>query len=339
MSRRIPRAGLAAVVLLALSPERRAAADVSTQDQAVAQSLYDEAKKLVAAGKVADACPKFEESQRLDPTPVTEFYLADCYDRTGRTASAWTTFLDLAASEHKIGGRKSVERERVARERARALESKLSQLVIEVPSAARVTGLAVTRDGTAVREGQWGAPVAVDPGKHTIEASAPGKKAWSTTQEVHGTGTTTVRVEALADVPAPEVVPPPHPSTPEPSPPPPEQSSASPLKTVGLVAGGVGVAGLIAGGVLGALALSKNSAANSGHCGGALGGPNQCDAQGVSLRSDAVTFGNYSTISLIAGGVLAAGGATMWLLAPSASVQIAPAVGTNGAGIAALGRF
>jgi hypothetical protein len=316
---------------------RRAAADASAQDQAVAQSLYDEARKLAAAGKFADACPKLEESQRLDPTPVTEFYLADCYERSGRSASAWTTFLDLAASEHKTGGRKAADRERVARERARALESRLSQLVIEVPSAARRTGLVVMRDGAVVREGQWGAPVAVDPGKHTIEASAPGKKTWNATEDVQGPGTTTVRVEALADLPPPPVAAPPAlPSTPQP---PPEQSSGSPLKTIGLVAGGVGVAGLIAGGVFGAMALAKNSDANGGHCGGSLGGPNQCDAQGVSLRSDAVTFGNISTIGLIAGGVLAAGGATMWILAPSARVQVTPSVGAGGAQLSLGGRF
>jgi hypothetical protein len=313
-----------------------AAADTSTQDQAVAQSLYDEGRKLASAGKFSEACPKLDESQRLDPTPVTEFYLADCYERWGRTASAWSTFLDLAASEHKAGGRKSADRERVARERARALEAKLSQLVIDVPSSARVAGLVVTRDGAAVREGQWGAQVAVDPGQHTIEATAPGKKAWSVTRDVQGAGTTTVRVEALADVPPPAVPPPLHPPAPEPPPP---DSPGSPLKTIGLVMGGVGAAGLIAGGIFGALALSKNSDANNGHCGGNLGGPNSCDSQGVSLRNDAVSFGNLSTISLIAGGVLAAGGITFWLVAPSGRVQAAPAVGAGTAGIRVGGSF
>lgn len=335
---------VAAVLASAVAAPRLAAAQASAQDQAVAQSLYDEGKKLVAAGKFGDACPKLEESQRLDPTPVTEFYLADCYERAGRTASAWTTFLDLAATEHKNGGPKAAERERVARDRAKALEPKLSQLVVDVPAAVRVAGLVVKRDGAVVREGQWGAQVAVDPGKHTIEASAPGKKPWSATQDVQGAGTTTtVHVEALAD--APVETPPPPPGgggaggggggggggeTP---------SGSSPLKTVGLVVGGVGVAGLVVGGVFGAMALSKNSDANNGHCGGSLGGPNQCDQTGVSLRSDAVNFGNISTISLIAGGVLAAGGVTLWLVAPKGTVQAAPAVGTNAGGVIVRGVF
>jgi hypothetical protein len=331
----------AAAVLLVVMSARPAGAQATAQDQAVAQSLYDEARKLSTAGKWGDACPKLEESQRLDPTPVTEFYLADCYERAGRTASAWTTFLDLAAGEHKNGGTKEAEREKVARDRAKALEPKLSQLVIDVPAAVRVAGLVVKRDGGAVRDGQWGAPVAVDPGKHTIEATAPGKKPWTTTTDVEGAGqTATVHVEALADAPAD--VPPPGtgPVTPLPATPlADEQKPASPLKTVGLVVGGVGVAGLAVGTIFGVLALSKNSSANSGHCGGAFGGANQCDSTGVSLRSTAVSDGNISTIALIAGGVLAAGGATLFLVAPSAHVQAVPAVGTNGGGFLVRGDF
>src|SRR5512145_2755140 len=67
-------------------------------DRVTARSLFDEARALVAAGKVADACPKFEESQRLDPGPGTLFNLADCYERSGRTATAWLTFLDVATA-------------------------------------------------------------------------------------------------------------------------------------------------------------------------------------------------------------------------------------------------
>jgi hypothetical protein len=332
--------GAAAVLLLAM-PARPAAAQATAQDQAVAQSLYDEGKKLLAAGKWVEACPKLEESQRLDATPVTEFYLADCYERAGRTASAWTTFLDLAATEHKAGGAKSAERERVARGRASALEPKLTQLVIDVPASVRVPGLVVKRDAEIVREGQWGSQVAVDPGKHTIEASAPGKTTWTSSQDVQGAGTkTTVRVEALADAPvaAPPAtaVPPPPAASVTPAT---EQASSSPLKTVGLVVGGVGVAGLAVGGIFGAVALSKNSQANSGHCGGSLGSANQCDATGVDLRSSAVSAGNVSTIGFVAGGVLLATGATLFLIAPSGHVQAAPAVGTSGGGVIVRGDF
>jgi hypothetical protein len=75
------------------------------------------------------------------------------------------------------------------------------------------------------------------------------------------------------------------------------------------------------------------------HCGTAFGGANNCDPTGLSLRSDAVKFGNVSTASFIAGGVLAAGAAGLWLFAPSTSVEAGPTVGSGGAGLTVRGTF
>jgi hypothetical protein len=80
-------------------------------------------------GLAAQACPKFEESQRLDPGVGTQFNLADCYERTGRLASAYTTFIDVAAATRQLG---QFEREAVARERAKSIKPRLSRLVIVV---------------------------------------------------------------------------------------------------------------------------------------------------------------------------------------------------------------
>ena len=63
----------------------------------------------------------------------------------------------------------------MARERAGALAPKLTKLAINVPAAAQLPGLVVKRNGTVVREGQWGTGVPVDQGPQSIEVSAPGK--------------------------------------------------------------------------------------------------------------------------------------------------------------------
>ncbi|WP_437643354.1 hypothetical protein [Sorangium sp. So ce362] len=140
-------------------------------DTAAAQALFDAARQLMAQGKYADACPKLEESQRLDPGIGTQFNLAACYEQIGRTASAWSTFLDVAGAAKAAG---QAEREKVARQRATALEPRLIRLTITAPADAPAD-LQVKRDGAPVGRAQWGTPVPLDPGKHTIEASAAGR--------------------------------------------------------------------------------------------------------------------------------------------------------------------
>src|SRR5262249_24412526 len=63
-------------------------ARAETPEQA-ADRLFKEAEVLARAGRYAEACPKLEESERLDPGIGTQFNLADCYERTGRVAHAY----------------------------------------------------------------------------------------------------------------------------------------------------------------------------------------------------------------------------------------------------------
>lgn len=164
-------------------------------DTAAAQALFDAARQLMAQGKHADACPKLEESQRLDPGIGTQFNLAVCYEQIGRTASAWSTFLEVAGAAKAAG---QLEREKVARQRATALEPRLIRLTITAPEGAPAD-LQVKRDGAVVGRAQWGIPVPVDPGKHTIEASAAGKAPFTKTIELGRAGASeTVAIPPLA---------------------------------------------------------------------------------------------------------------------------------------------
>ncbi|HMJ09959.1 MAG TPA: hypothetical protein VK524_01070, partial [Polyangiaceae bacterium] len=113
------------VVLAAEAP----AAAQTASDSAAAQSLFDQGRALMAKGNNAEACPKLEESQRLDPGTGTLLNLARCYELTNRLASAWTKYLEAASSAQATG---NVKREREARKRAEALVPKLAQLVISV---------------------------------------------------------------------------------------------------------------------------------------------------------------------------------------------------------------
>jgi hypothetical protein len=300
----------------------------SASDKAAAQALFDDAQKLATSNDWAAACPKYAESDRLDPGIGVKLYLADCYEHAGRTASAWEMFGEAEEYARKAGD----SRASVAHQRAEKLAPRLIQLVIVVPTLAE--GLVVRRDAVDVGSAQWGVSVPVDPGPHKIDASAPGKQPWTTTVEAkEGGGALRVEVPPLAD--AASVATPtqgPAPSS--------EAGSPEPGKTqriLAVVATGVGVAGIAAGSVLGLTAKSKLDDSNSGHCHDG----NLCDAAGVDLRSQAKSNALASTIMFAVGGVGIAGGAVLWLTSPraAATVGVTPIVTERLAGLQVGGSF
>ena len=72
-------------------------------DSAAARALFDEGRRLASQGKYDAACPKFEESQKLDPGMGTLFNLADCVEHLGRTATAWVWFREVGDAANRAG--------------------------------------------------------------------------------------------------------------------------------------------------------------------------------------------------------------------------------------------
>ncbi|MGE0322973.1 MAG: hypothetical protein AB7S68_11755 [Polyangiaceae bacterium] len=300
---------VAAIAAACLCAAQQAGAQVPAADSATAQALFEEGKKLLAAGNSKAACPKFEESQRLDPGVGTQFNLADCYEQDGRTASAWSLFLEVAAATKKAG---QSDREAVARARAEALRPKLSRLVIQVPPKSNVEGLEVQRDGVVVGKAQWGLAVPADPGVHVIRVAAPAKKAWETRIEIEaGPSVQTLSVPVLTDAPASETVG--------------DDSTANADATLDagtptqryLAYGAFGVAavGVAVGSIFGLQAISKNDDSNAnGLCDG-----NRCVAEGAALRDDARSAGNISTIGFAVGGAGLVAGVLLLVLEPKPS--------------------
>jgi tetratricopeptide (TPR) repeat protein len=95
---------------------RAAHADGATEQRA--KVLFDAARRLVKSGDYAQACPKFEQSMQLDDGIGTEFNLADCWEKIGRTGRARDLFLEVADAARATG---EWDREQAARQRAAAL--------------------------------------------------------------------------------------------------------------------------------------------------------------------------------------------------------------------------
>lgn len=306
---------LAALASLATMTPRSAVGAPNAADKATAQTLFDDALKLFANKDYEGACKKLEESDRLDPAMGTKYRLGECYEHVGRTASAWATFREVA-DEARASGQS--DREKRARDRAKKLEGKLARLTINAPK-----GVDIKKDGASIGEGQLGTAVPIDPGSHRIEASAAGKKPWSTTINVAPSGSETVTIPALEEGKAEgsPAATKPEPETPAPS---------TWQKPVGLVAVGVGVVAL---GVSTALILSARSTMreSDAHCVG-----NACDREGFDLRDRAVGRGNVATAFFVIGVIGAAGGAVLYLTAPSDST---PRVGVGPGFVTLEARF
>jgi hypothetical protein len=147
---------------------------------AQAEVLFRQARELMAAGKVAEACSAFEESQKLEPALSTLLNLASCREQLGQFATAWGLFLDAARQTRSATDTTGQKLHEVAQGRARKLEPRVSRLTINVPAASQVDGLEITRGEDRVNAGLWNRALPVDGGTYTISARAPGANRWST---------------------------------------------------------------------------------------------------------------------------------------------------------------
>lgn len=312
-------------VLLLVSPARPAFAQ---GDTVTAEALFQQGRALLDARKLAEACPKLAESLRLDPATGTLIALALCHESEGKLASAWAEFSE-AEGRSRNEGRK--DREQVARERAEALQPRLSSLTIDVsPEAAATPGVEVKRDGFVLGRGAWGTAVPIDGGEHQIEVTAPGKVPWTRTVTVNiERDHVRVAVPALVDA---SVVPPApagpvetHGGTAETRPAaspaelaPPSSAGESrawgTLEWVGVGAAAGGVIALGAGGYFLMDALDRKKAAEPD-----CNDDNQCNSDGLTALDDAVGSGNMATLFSVVGGVLVGGGATLFLVGRAGS--------------------
>ena len=315
------------LTLTALFVARSAGAQNAAADKAAAEALFQQGIELMRVGKVAEACDKLEQSSSVEHGIGTSLYLAECYEKVGRTASAWGLFRE-ASSEAQARG--EAERAASGKRRADKLEPLLSHLTLQVVSEGRVPGLEISRDGSVVPSGLWNVAVPVDPGSHRLEAHAPGYADWAAVVNVDPNGANaTATLPALLPAAVNPAVPPGPlvasvgpPSTA--SAPAATSNGASPSRdeaphagrtqrTVGMVAGGLGIVALGVGSYFGIRAVSENDDAKT-HC--PSGGAVCHDTTGTSLTEQAQSAARLANVFVIGGAVLAAGGAALFFSAP-----------------------
>ena len=216
-----------------------------------------------------------------------------------------------------------------AEEHMKALEPRLSMLVIAVGPDADRPDLTVTRDGIALGRAAWGTRIPVDPGGHVVEAAAPGKVRRRVEILVGRDGdvqTATLAPledEAPPPAPPPLVAPPPAPVFVPPPPPPPPEAPPPPRglssrRVWALASAGVGVLGVGAGTVLGIRAISLHNDPNA-IC------TSTCSSTAISLNNQAKFAADASTVSFAVGLVGLGVGTFLWL---GDSTQVTAGIGS-----------
>lgn len=140
-------------------------AQAQPADVAKADALFKEGRALMKSGNYETACPKLEESYRLDPAAGTGINLGDCFEKQGKVASALLAYQAARAllkpGDPRVG---PVDKE------IAALDMRAPRLTIKLAPGAP-EGTTVKRDG---REVVPATPTVVNPGKHVVVVSAPG---------------------------------------------------------------------------------------------------------------------------------------------------------------------
>ena len=327
-----------AALLLAIAPARAQSAE--------AEALFNDASRLMAEGKIAEACEAFEASNRIESRAGTLIRLGECRELNHQLASAWSAYKDALTRV------RDVHKRDLARGKVMALEPRLSYLTVLVSDEARVDGLALTRNGRPLDPGLWNRAAPIDGGAYVIGGRAPGHEEWSTTVTVPPEGgkisVEVPKFKEIIKLVAPAEPPPQGPSaapvaaTPVEELPPARPGRLTTRRMIAIGAAGASVAALGAGFVLGLQARSRRSDAYA-LC------PDPATACADADRANALARTSHARaldadISFGAAAAAAITASVLWLSGPPESasprhVSIAPALSAHQAGLVITGGF
>jgi hypothetical protein len=320
------------------------APSVAHADESAAETLFQEGLAAMTRKDYPVACEAFAGSNKADASPGTQINLAVCYEKQKKWASAWTWYRSAIGLAQQRG---QGDREKLAEDAANRLKPLIHHVTISVKEP--LTDLVVKRDGSEVTIALAGkeVPLPMDPGEHTIEVTARGKKPWT-------------KVIQVADNPTPERIDVPKlenaPVEDKPlagtgneyRPPVIVTNDGSGQRTVGIVVGGAGLLAGLAGLGLFVLAKSEESERDKQRT-LATGKPPGLEKDALDRSADShnkAAKNNQLTAIILGGGaaVLIGVGAVLYFTAPKSpekagKPRVLPLFGPSFAGIGYGGAF
>ncbi len=319
-----------AILALALLVPITARADPPTappsEDEVeLAKGMYKEARELERQGRTKEALDKALEAYRTAATPCTGLEAGQLLIEQGRLVESRDI---LRAVPMMPVSPRETDRGKECRQQSSVVAASLDSRIPKLAVSGRPKGVDLLLDGKILPPSESAAWQGVDPRPHTLLVRTEDRTCSTITVSLAEGEVRTIDLHDVAaschleppPVEPPRTVPIARPpaaggesTPPPPQPPAPEHTTPGPLKWVGLTLGGVGVVAL---GIGGALALTAKSDYQSvaTECPG-----NVCDSHGYNVRVDARARADWATGTMVVGGLAAAGGLLMWLLAPDES--------------------
>lgn len=301
------------VVLVCLTSAARADAPNA------ADSLFDEGRSLLSAGKAQEACDKFSQAIALDPDAAgTMLNLGLCNKQLGKlkTALYWFRKAQTRANETHAPAY-----ETSARDNAVELAPQVATIKITF-SATPPPNTHVRIDGELIKPDDY-SHVELDPGQHQLAAGAPGMKVFQ--HEIAGTSGQTVTIDVVAGDSSTVI----------------DRGKTTRRIALGVAGGGLALAATGAYVVIEA-ASKYNECASDGHL--KAPPPASCGTDPRGQANHERDIARYLGTPLVVGGTLAiAAGAVLFFTAPSKErvqqIVWRPAVSPSSVGIAVGGAF
>lgn len=273
-----------------------------TSGSAQAEELFKQGRAALEQHDYVTACLRLSESNRIERAVGTLISLAECEEARQLFASAHQHWREAADFADAIQDR--LDRAPYARKRAADIEPRVPRVTLRSPNNAPPS-LAVKLDDVTLERGSLDTALPMDPGKHTLITSAEGHEPTTLTIELAPGGRQVVDLALGAPVKPPpkDEIAGPSPSTP---------TEPRSLRPYAYVLGGVGVAGIVTGSVLGLVAASTWADAKD-ECRPGACGPG---SQALNDRDSAAAAGNGATAAFIIGGVALAAALVVFMIEP-----------------------
>jgi hypothetical protein len=273
-----------------------------------AEQQFRQARKAMEAKEFRQALTLLHESQALEARPSTLLNIAVCEEQLGMLATAIKHFEEVVPQLKEGDARLDIAKEHIEK-----LGRRLPHVRIEMlPGVPK--GTVILLDGAPVATAALGSEIPVDPGKHVVIGEAPGSPERRYEVVAEEAKRVVVSVKPWPDTSAP------------PPPPVEEPPPRDNRRLAGYVVGGVGLAGLGAGAVIGILTVLRHDELDR-KCPSHTG----CSPEVIRGASEGQSLSLASTVALAAG---AAGlGVGTYLVLSSGTAKKTAATATVGAAV------